>query len=361
MQRPKKVRRGFTLIELLVVIAIIGVLIALLLPAVQAAREAARRAQCINNLKQIGLGLFNYESAQGSFPPGTLTRSQLDLPTACNNVQAHTMFAFILPYMELSTVYNAINFDLPAWGYSGGQSRTVGGLTGNFGLMQATAYTTKVTTYLCPSDQYTKMNNPTVTDVIVNGTGNPYSPSSYAGVAGKIESMYYGYYGYNIPYCEVNSNLAPDGIFGKNYAYKISEIRDGTSNTLMVGETSRFLNEPGSNFNFWNRGPGAFVDDVGSGIRLQVVAYTVPKINAGQTGVSPGYLTDPFNWWNLALYPQSANEGGFGFRSLHPGGANFLVGDGTVKFVKQTLNPIVYEALGTKAGGEIIPGDAINN
>jgi len=360
MLRPKKSRRGFTLIELLVVIAIIGVLIALLLPAVQAAREAARRAQCTNNLKQIGLAIFNYESAQGSFPPGMLTRSQRDLPTACNNNQAHTMFAFILPYMEQQNVYSAINFDLPAWGWSGGQSTTVGGVVGSWGLSQATAYTAKIAAFLCPSDQYTKHNNPSVTDVIVNATGNPYSPSSYAGVAGKIETGYYGYYGYNIPYCEVNSNLAPDGIFGKNYAYRIADVRDGTSNTLMVGETSRFVNEPASNFNEWNRGPGAFIDDVGSGIRMQVVAYTVPKINAAQTGLSPSYLVDPFNWWNLAVYPQSFQEGTFGFRSLHPGGANFLVGDGTVKFVKQTLNPTVYQALGTKAGGELIPGDAIN-
>ena len=350
----RKPRRGFTLIELLVVIAIIGVLIALLLPAVQAAREAARRSQCSNNLKQIGLAIFNYESSTGSFPPGMLTKSQRDLPTPCSNSQAHTMFAFILPYMEQGTIANAINFSVPAWG----PSNTSNGINGPFQTFQATAYTTKIATYLCPSDQYTRHNNPTL-NTVLGGGGNPYSPSSYAGVCGTVEDMYYGYGG-NLSNCETWGQLAPNGIFGKNYAYRVADILDGTSNTLMVGETSRFVNEPASNWNEWNYGPGAFGDDVGSGIRIQVVAYTVPKINAKQTGVSPGYLTDPFNWFNLALYPQSANEGSFGFRSLHPGGANFLVGDGTVKFVKQTLNPQVYQALGTKTGSELISGDAIN-
>ena len=360
MNRLRKPRRGFTLIELLVVIAIIGVLIALLLPAVQAAREAARRSQCSNNLKQIGLAIFNYESSTGSFPPGSLTRSQMDRPTPCNNNQAHSMFSFILPYMEQGTIGNAINFSLPAWGVPGNQSVTTSGITGNFGYDQATAFTTKVATYLCPSDQYTRQTNPTIQSVFAAGGDNPYSASSYAGVCGTIESQYYGYYGYDLSNCETWGQLAPNGIFGKNYAYRVADILDGTSNTLMVGETSRFVNEPSSKFNFWNRGAGAFGDDVGSGIRIQVVAYTVPKLNAKQTGISPAWLTDPFNWWNLSLYPQAANEGSFGFRSLHPGGANFLVGDGTVKFVKQTLNPQVYQALGTKSGGELINGDAIN-
>jgi prepilin-type N-terminal cleavage/methylation domain-containing protein len=359
MLRPKKARRGFTLIELLVVIAIIGVLIALLLPAVQAAREAARRAQCVNNLKQIGLGIFNYESSQGTFPPGMLTRSQLDLPTNCSNSQGHTLFAFILPYMELTTVYNAINFNVPAWGYNAAPSITSGGVSGPFGLYQATAYTTKVNIYLCPSDQYGKMSNPQVADVL-GGSGNPYSPSSYAGNGGTIEHMWWGYgAGANQPYCDAGGAVTPNGAFGRNYGYKISEFLDGTSNTLLVGETSRFLQEPTSNFNFWNRGVGAFVDDVGSGIRIQTIAYTVPRINAPQTGVNPAYLV--YNtWWDINTFPQSLNEGTFGFRSLHPGGANFLVGDGTVKFVKQTLNPKIYQALGTRANGEIVPGDAIN-
>src|SRR4051812_20415149 len=101
-------RRGFTLIELLVVIAIIGVLIALLLPAVQAAREAARRAQCTNNLKQIGLAIHNYEGAQGAFPMGNMTRSRTY--DNCATYWGHTWMNFILPYIESGTQYNAANF-----------------------------------------------------------------------------------------------------------------------------------------------------------------------------------------------------------------------------------------------------------
>ena len=350
MLRPRKSRRGFTLIELLVVIAIIGVLIALLLPAVQAAREAARRAQCINNLKQMGLALFNYESAQGSFPPGMFGGSLKDVPTPCGSIQSHTVFAFILPYMEQTQTYNAINFSLPSWGHP---TTASSGASDNWAYFQATAFTTKVNAYLCPSDQWSREDGGGSAQGVISGNRNAYSPTSYAAVAGTIECLWYGYWGtQSAQYCEA---IEPNGIFGKNYTYKIADIRDGTSNTLMVGEAGRFLTEPVDAFNFWNRGGYAFGDPQG-GVRIQVIAYTVPKINAQATGVTPGYLGDPFNWWNLTQYPQSANEGQFGFRSYHPGGANFLVGDGTVKFVKQTINPTVYQALGTRSNGELTQG-----
>jgi len=352
MPHSRKPRRGFTLIELLVVIAIIGVLIALLLPAVQAAREAARRAQCTNNLKQIGLALFNYESSNGSFPPGMFGQSALDV-NPCTSVNGQTMFSMMLPYMELGTISNSINFMLPSWGPTISSS----GASDAWGAYQATAFLTKVTSYLCPSDQWPRQDFRTLAAVLANPNFRPYSPTSYAGVAGTVECLWYGYWGNTSGYCEA---INPNGMFGKNYTFRVADCQDGTSSTLFVGETSRYTNEPISPFNFWNRGGYAFGDDIG-GVRIQVIAYTVPSINAKPTGVVPGYISDPFNWWNFALYPQSKNEGSFGFRSLHPGGANFLVGDGTVHFVKQTLNPQIYQSLGTKQGGEIIPGDAINN
>src|SRR5574338_477374 len=113
MSPATSARRAFTLIELLVVIAIIGVLIALLLPAVQAAREAARRASCLNNLKQIGLAMHNYQDAVGAFPPGYLSLTVNDQPNGAELGPGWSWGAFILPQMEQAAVYNAINFSLP--------------------------------------------------------------------------------------------------------------------------------------------------------------------------------------------------------------------------------------------------------
>jgi len=128
-------RKGFTLIELLVVIAIIGVLIALLLPAVQAAREAARRSQCTNNLKQIGLAYHNYLSSNGDMtPPSSSDDGQIPAPNAPQATQSYSQHARILPYLEQTTTYNAINFSLPArWGYGDVPNPPDNGAAGQFG------------------------------------------------------------------------------------------------------------------------------------------------------------------------------------------------------------------------------------
>jgi prepilin-type N-terminal cleavage/methylation domain-containing protein/prepilin-type processing-associated H-X9-DG protein len=368
IRASKQARTGFTLIELLVVIAIIGVLIALLLPAVQAAREAARRAQCINNMKQIGLAIHNYESSNGTLPPATFARSLMDAPTACNSVPGHCILSFILPYMEQGTIFNAINYQVPE--YNNGASSS--GVTALWGLMQATAYTSKITTFMCPSDAASKPLNLTVIDVI-NTPRNPYGPTSYAAVAGTIECLYWGYWGSTGPsarsFCEA---IEPNGVFGKAYCTKLSQISDGTSNTALYGETSRFKGEDQTTvFNFWNR-VAAFVGDyVRPGASLEVkpqgLAYTVPQINAPATGIDPTAggalncnggaptMVDPFTWYQN---PCSKYDGEFGFRSLHPGGANFLFGDGSVKFLKESISIPVYQGLGTKAGGETISADA---
>jgi prepilin-type N-terminal cleavage/methylation domain-containing protein/prepilin-type processing-associated H-X9-DG protein len=323
--RPRK-PRGFTLIELLVVIAIIGVLIALLLPAVQSAREAARRAQCTNNMKQIGLALHNYESANGVFPWGVLRNSTRD---NCATFWRFTWAAAILSQMEGDTVFNTINWTGPT-----------------NSVRNVTAYNFRIASYVCPSDQV-NMQTPS------NFPG--YSQGSYSGMAGYIEVWRYSYLpGYNDDICR---RLDANGIFGLNRNRRISDVRDGTSNTIFVGETSRFANEPQSIFNFWNS--GFWVSDSLSAVssRSMGIAYCVPKINAPASlgDVIPIIDPDPFTWWQK---PESLNYGQFGFRSQHPGGANFLFGDGSVRFVKQTIDMGTYRAISTYLGNEAVSADA---
>src|SRR5262249_2949391 len=162
-------KRGFTLIELLVVIAIIAVLIALLLPAVQSAREAARRASCVNNLKQIALAIHNYESASGSFPIGTLMNQDANYASTCSlPIFGYSFLALMLPNMEQTPVYNSINFLFPPGGHSY--------LGQDAGAINYTGMTTRVNSYVCPSDL-------TQTPFPVSVTTNGYAQSSYAGSA----------------------------------------------------------------------------------------------------------------------------------------------------------------------------------
>ncbi len=324
-------RRGFTLIELLVVIAIIAVLIALLLPAVQAAREAARRAQCVNNLKQMGLALHNYESAVGSFPFGILYRIPLPPnadPAGCDGTR-HTLFTYMLQYMEGGNLYNQVNFS---------------GATNS--IRNITAFNFRVATFVCPSDlpsQATPSNFP------------GYSQGSYSGMAGYTELFRYRWgAGTNDDIC---NRIDGNGVFVLNRARRLSQITDGTSGTILVGETARYPNEPASIFNEWNSGAW-FADNVGGGSsRPCTIAYAVPRINAplAFTAVEPIIDPNPFTWFNN---PLSLTYGQFGFRSRHPSGVNFLFGDGSVKFLKDSISMVIYRGLSTYAGSEVISGDA---
>jgi prepilin-type N-terminal cleavage/methylation domain-containing protein/prepilin-type processing-associated H-X9-DG protein len=335
-------RRGFTLIELLVVIAIIAVLIALLLPAVQAAREAARRSQCINNLKQIGLAMANYENANGTLPIGIFGASIYDVPpcdqsSPISNHKTETAFALILPYLEATAQYNSINFYVSA-AYS----------------RNTTGYSTKLAVYLCPSDLPSTPND--VTKGLI-----PTPQTSYALNIGVTEAIMYGFYGTSgmaVPGCEALPQ--GDGPFNKNYCYTFAAISDGLSNTILVGETSRFKDEPASVTQFWSFAY-PFTGVLGE-LHPTAYAYVVPQINAplqklSQAAVASTIITasNIQTWYNS---PGALTLGNLGFRSLHPNGANFVFGDGSVKFLKQTINPPTYRALGTRAYGEVIGGDA---
>lgn len=341
MRHPAKARLGFTLIELLVVIAIIGVLIALLLPAVQAAREAARRAQCANNLKQLGVALHNYESSIGTFPIGDIW---LDPQRGCDsNWQlGHAWMSLILGQMEQSTIYNSVNYALP-------YDRSA----------NVTCYLATISSYICPSDLRAEKMPPGYIGLI---------QSSYAGVRGLTENLGYTWTpGAGAPNAQRCFAIDSEGVFGRSIAYSIADILDGTSNTFAVGETSRFKDEPGgSPFNFghigsawvgpsWVSGTTSWPEDV----RVSSGAYVVPRLNAPPNRINATTVltsVGPLAWVNQ---PASLLLGQFGFRSLHPGGAQFLFCDGSVRFVKDAVARNTYRALGTRAGGEVISFDAL--
>lgn len=329
-------RRAFTLIELLVVIAIIAVLIALLLPAVQSAREAARRAQCVNNLKQMGLALHNYEGSNGAFPIGIIRYTRPSCSEAdTNSNKRHTLFAFILPYMEQSNVYDGMNFSFGA-GF----------------VVNVTAQETRIAAYVCPSDPpSTGPINPPGQLVSIG-----VNQCSYSGVAGTIEFLRHRHAPpTNAANC---GHIEGDGTFVASFNYKLASIADGTSNTMFLGETSRFVGQPSSWQNPWNYGEWyGVVGGNGQGSLPMGIAYLAARPNSRliDADVIPIIDPDPFTWYQKAA---AQAYGNFGFRSQHPGGLNFLMGDGSVKFIKQTIDLPTYRALGTRAGGEVISADS---
>jgi len=366
MRAVRSVRRGFTLIELLVVIAIIGVLIALLLPAVQAAREAARRAQCVNNLKQIGLALHNYESANRSFPPGAITYQENPLNCGAGR-KGHSFFTLMLNYMEQQAIYNAVNFN-----FNSGGPDAYGGP--HAGATNRTALITQINSFICPSDS---LQRPYDLSISFNG----YGQSSYAGVCGTVD-IFRWFCGCPVNFvggtCAGAAEIQPDGMFGYNWTFKIADVTDGTNNTIFVGEFARFKNDPDQIFNTWSRSlwfgsnfPG------GNTTRPEGLASTVAKINApfqpNDVSTYPGTLgpTNDTDGWLYVASPDYRQLGQFGFRSQHPGGANFLFGDGSVRYLKETIdmgspnygtignvNYGVYRKISTRSAGEAVSADA---
>jgi len=208
----KRKRRGFTLIELLVVIAIIGVLIALLLPAVQAAREAARRSQCVNNLKQIGLALHNYESANGSLPPsGEAFSNEYPSLGWATGPQNFSMKVRILPFLEQQAAFNTVNFAVTAiWG--NGNASCIDGF-----YINQTIRATKINSYVCPSDA----NDP--------GTADPQLPAQSYHENGGLNRYNNGWFFNGINYFQGH-----DG--PRNKTVTFASIQDGLSNTAAFSE-----------------------------------------------------------------------------------------------------------------------------
>ena len=303
MQNKRK--QGFTLIELLVVISIIAILIGLLLPAVQSARDAARRAQCVNNLKQIGLALHNYDATHKVFPPGYVSL----FDSASNDLgPGWGWSAMLLPQLEQANVANAINFQVA--------------------IEQPVNQTSRLVVFnnlFCPSDTVA----PAWWAMKRQPSGVPtqqicqVAPSNYAAMYGTTDP-----------------GIDGDGIFFRNSNIGLKEITDGSSQTIAVGERSHKLGEA-----TW---VGAVTDAVLYPTNNDGVGYPRTESAPGMTLGHAGGRRGPGD-------PQGeVNQ----YHSLHyGGGVIFLFADGHCAFLKTTMDNKTYKALATRAGGELVSGD----
>jgi prepilin-type N-terminal cleavage/methylation domain-containing protein/prepilin-type processing-associated H-X9-DG protein len=342
---PRIARRGFTLIELLVVIAIIAVLIALLLPAVQAAREAARRMQCTNNLKQLGLALHNYETALGVLP---MTLSISGTGNTVNYITGWSAQARLLPYMEGNPLFNAANLsvfkeDPP----------------------NSTIISVTVNEFICPSEVRTQVSS------------HEYGLSGVVNY-GMCGGDWFVWGGFNGP----NNRQA----FGPNRSVRLAAVTDGLSQTMFVAEVKAYQSSSNCRFttlpsvNDPNNIPSPYANpfqvapeyDNGLCVTENQAEFHTEWSDghvhaAGFTTAWPpnkAIIGRSF-YPNMDLDLNGKNEenGGPTFsainaRSYHPGGVNVLLGDGSARFIKSTIDGMVWRAMGTIAGAEVISADA---
>jgi prepilin-type N-terminal cleavage/methylation domain-containing protein len=328
-------RRGFTLIELLVVIAIIAILIALLLPAVQQAREAARRTQCKNNLKQIALALHNYNDVYNTFPIG-------------NNANGWgvSFWVGLLPYVEQGNVFSQMSFDGPSAGYTGG-----GATAPNPGqLINGPLVRGKVFQFLaCASSPL-----PTLKDT---GGGIQTQIANYAGIAGAVDDAPGGVFfnstgspqlnSDNCCSCPVQGVHARGGVLVAIKAVKFADITDGTSNVMAVSEQSDFAKNAASqnvvitNNHGWMMGTSGLSETTNQRhFNLTTVRYPPNAVKAVGGSVLPGVCNN-----------DGANNGLY---SPHTGGVQCALADGSARFISENIDLVTLKRLATRNDGQVL-------
>jgi len=345
--RISRPTRGFTLIELLVVIAIIAVLIALLLPAVQAAREAARRSQCVNNLKQIGLALHNYHSTHNGFPMAQGVVGAVDTGLG----HGPSVLLYSLGYMEQQSLANAFNFLVQA----------TYGAKSTYTVMNTTVYLASVSAFLCPSD----------TGSTVFKYGTNYGCS--LGAQFRSDSPITNKAGTGV------------GLFAARASFGVQHCTDGTSNTIafsekLIGDNSNASRNGAETYNCvpWPGAPaGSGADQVMPLAVANLTSY-ISACDAKRVAGTANQVNSVGSYWAAGrvaegplitelLTPNSSHSDCYNYgqytgmqtaRSRHSGGVNTLMADGSVKFVKNSINQVTWWALGSKAGGEVISSDA---
>jgi prepilin-type N-terminal cleavage/methylation domain-containing protein/prepilin-type processing-associated H-X9-DG protein len=335
--------RGFTLIELLVVIAILAVLIALILPAVQAAREAARRIQCTNNLKQLGLALHHYETAASALP---MTMSLLGTGNTVYYDTGWSAQARLLPYLEGSPLYNAANI-----------------IVFKEDPINATVISMTVNSFICPSEVRPQVSTH---DYGLSGVIN----------YGMCGGDWFVWGGFNGPF---NRQA-----FGPNRSLRLASITDGLSQTLLAAEVKAYQTSSNCRFttlpsvNNPNNIPSPYANpfqvapEYDNGLCVTENQYEFHTewsdghVHAGgfTTAWPPNKAIIGQSFYpgmDLDLNGKNEENGGPTFsainaRSYHPGGVNTLLGDGSVRFVKNTIDGMVWRSLGTVTGGEVVSG-----
>jgi prepilin-type N-terminal cleavage/methylation domain-containing protein/prepilin-type processing-associated H-X9-DG protein len=341
---------GLTLIELLVVIAIIGVLIALLLPAVQSAREAARRAQCVNNMKQLGLATLNYHDTFGCLPFGKGRDYSAVLPGAPMYARwsAHSQ---ILPHIEQTPLFNAINFAVPP------ETPDIG--APGMGFMpvyldpnraNATFAKTNISAFLCPSDASSGAPWP---------AGNNYSGNEGSWLCDVSEST---------PSMMVPGEL-PHGPFYNRSCVRFSDMTDGTSETALFSERRRGMGTPNLKTDMFQMADAMSIDQTFqtcNSLDMTMAMTLTSGIGAAwtigdMTCTTYNHVATPNSRTCASMDASMMMSGSMVDMAVqlpptssHPGGVNVLFGDGTVRFVKDTVALRVWRAIGTRNGGEVV-------